>query len=161
MMRRMLFGAGWLSTLVPFATAFGPMTESQKKESRFFDCIRAMEAADEDRDLKLTKDEYTPFVKKLSSLMFKDDSVLEPGDKLPQDFTELYKKLIVESGGTADKIDIYGASLTGEGSIEAVSGDRLEQLHNICQLVMEGEPSSTRWLVRSCVLASLSHPLFI
>jgi hypothetical protein len=140
----MLFGAvmALLLAMVPCGTAFGPMTESEKKEARFFNCIRAMQYADQDGDMHLTDGEYAPFVKKLSWLMFEDDSVLEPGDELPEDLVKLYKVLVAKSGATSvdfgKVIDIYGASVERIGS---VSEDRLEKLHSVCQIVMHGKPN--------------------
>jgi hypothetical protein len=132
-MTRMLFGvvvALILAMVFPGGTAHGPMTEDAKKEKRFFNCIRAMDAADQDGDDKLSKDEYSTFVRKLALAMFEDDSVLDSDDELPQEVTQLYDKLIAASGSEegATHINIFGASLK---EIQFVNEATLEKLHAV------------------------------
>ncbi|CAB9524497.1 expressed unknown protein [Seminavis robusta] len=113
----------------------GPKTESQKKQERFYMCIRSIEKANKDGNDLLTRSEYQPFIKQLSVEMF-DDSILYD-DELPRDLGQLYKYLILESGAGEDDnaINIYGASTM---KLAFISQDRTNQLKTVCQIVMKG-----------------------
>lgn len=117
-MKRCKF-CGWLPLVVAtvllaekVAHAFGPKTESQKREERYIKCILAIEDADKDDDDKISREEFQPFVKALGGLLFAANPI--HGEDLPQDLAELYKPLVVASGGEGKggEIDVFGASVT-------------------------------------------------
>lgn len=118
--------------------AYGPETESQKKEDRFIHCLLAIEEANVNQDDRLTRDEYQPFIRYLSQLMF-DDEVVHEGE-LPLALGHLYNNLITASGGSgnAHSIDIFGAQMD-QIFLNEVSEDRLHALHAMCEMVMKGE----------------------
>ncbi|CAB9504581.1 expressed unknown protein [Seminavis robusta] len=134
MMKMKLLATALLLAMQGSYAQHGPKTESQKKQERFFMCIRSIEKANKDGDDFLTRPEYQPFIKHLSVQMF-DDSILEK-DELPRDVGHLYKFLIVASGAEsgAKAIDIYGASSM---EIPFISQDRYDQLQKVCEAVMK------------------------
>ena len=133
-----VLGMMWIMLIPPCLQAYGPMTEYEKKESRFFDCIRSMEEANTDGDHTLTKEEFPVFVTKLAYIMFEDDSILELDEELPKEVLQLFPKLIVESEAEsgAKAINVYGASLMG---LATVNEHRLKTLHKVCETVMKGK----------------------
>ena len=76
-MMRWISAAALSLVAVVSVTAYGPETESQKKEDRFIHCLLAMEEANVDQDDRLTRDEYQPFIRYLSQLMFEEEVIQE------------------------------------------------------------------------------------
>jgi len=123
-----------LLTATNSVVAYGPKTESQKKEERFIHCILAIEEADTDKDDRLSRHEYQPFVQFLSTLMF--DEVIIEKDELPREIGHMFPQLIEASGAPkgSKSVDIFGARMD---ELNVISQDRLEDLHALCKMVMK------------------------
>ena len=83
--------------------AYGPKTLSAKKQDRFFKCLLAMQGSDENKDARLSLDEYDTMVHNLGILLF--DS---PKEHLETSFYQDAVKASNPPAGTS-QIDIYGA----------------------------------------------------
>lgn len=120
--------------------AYGPKTESEKKETRYTECLLAMETADQNGDHQLSREEYQPFVHYLARELFGGElsPIVAEGD-LPESMQELYEPLVKTSGVTKDDnnkvhhIDIFGANLE---NLNSVQDDRIKALHAVCEDVM-------------------------
>ena len=120
--------------------AYGPQSKVQKRESRFFDCILAIEAADADQDDRLSKQETAKFFATFYQNLLADkaSAIVTPytGD-MSTDVEKMYAGLV----GLSDppqgvtEIDVYGANVM---DLPMVDESRLNALRGICEAVSHG-----------------------